>query len=212
MISPVNALATHGYFIDKLNVYQVHDADLPLIGKTGVIDFDLLTGETADTPKANGKLPIMASYSTSLRVHCDGHRVYIEGNPSRFGRCENLFGFSSIDDCISVYNHVLRSLGLPPFSFEFLQGKDGTKQRKMYTGAVITHIDITKNHQVGMGDEYAFLRAISTLSLMVNTPSYTPRHDFENERYMGLVFQVDLIDKQRSNLKDATKTGLIIKK
>ena len=78
MISPVNALATHGYFIDKLNVYQVHDADLPLIGKTGVIDFDLLTGETADTPKANGKLPIMASYSTSLRVHCDGHRVYIE--------------------------------------------------------------------------------------------------------------------------------------
>ena len=178
MISPVNALATHGYFIDKLNVYQVHDADLPLIGKTGVIDFDLLTGETADTPKANGKLPIMASYSTSLRVHCDGHRVYIEGNPSRFGRCENLFGFSSIDDCISVYNHVLRSLGLPPFTvgrFEFLQGKDGTKQRKMYTGAVITHIDITKNHQVGMGDEYAFLRAISTLSLPNGKhPSYTP--------------------------------------
>ena len=49
MISPVNALATHGYFIDKLNVYQVHDADLPLIGKTGVIDFDLLTGETGHT-------------------------------------------------------------------------------------------------------------------------------------------------------------------
>ena len=111
-------------------------------------------------------------------------------------------------------------MGLPPFTvgrFEFLQGKDGTKQRKMYTGAVITHIDITKNHQVGMGDEYAFLRAISTLSLPNGKhPFLYPNGatvDFSTSKcgrgsswdYTKFYIKhVDLIDKQRSNLKDAT--------
>lgn len=221
MTYPVNAvMPTEGFFIDKLNVYQVHDADLPFIGKNGAIDFDLLTGETDDALKIKGKLAIMASYSTSIRVHCDGNRVYVEGNPSRFGRCENLFGFTCIDDCIAVYNHVLRSLGLPPFTvgrFEFLQGKDGEKQRKTYTGAIITHIDITKNHMVGEGDEYAFLRAISTLSLPNGKHPYLYPNgatvDFSTSKcgrgsswdYTKFYIKhVDLLDKQKSNLKDAT--------
>ncbi|WP_445766600.1 phage/plasmid replication domain-containing protein [Rheinheimera sp.] len=221
MTFAVNAvMPTDGFFIDKLNVYQTHDADLPFIGKNGAIDFDLLTGETDDALKIKGKLPIMASYSTSIRVHCDGNRVYVEGNPSRFGRCENLFGFTSIDDCIAVYNHVLRSLGLPPFTvgrFEFLQGKDGEKQRKIYTGAVITHIDITKNHEVGMGNEYAFLRAVSTLTLPNGKLPYLYPNgatvDFNTSKSCRgsswdytkfYIKHIDLLDKQKHNLKDAT--------
>lgn len=221
MTYPVNAvMATEGYFVDKLNVYQVHNADLPFIGKTGAIDFDLLTGETDDALKIKGKLPIMASYSTSIRVHCDGNRVYVEGNPSRFGRCENLFGFTTIEDCIAVYNHVLLQLGLPPFTvgrFEFLQGKDGEKQRKIYTGAVITHIDITKNHSVGKGNEYAFLRAVSTLTLPNGKQPYLYPNgatvDYSTSKsgrgsswdYTKFYIKaIDLLDKQKHNLKDAT--------
>lgn len=212
--------AYDGWFIDKLCLYQIHDAELPFIGKNGAIDFDLLTGETDDALKIKGKLPVMASYSTSIRVHCDGQKVYVEGNPSRFGRCENLFGLTSIDDCIAVYNHVLLSLGLPPFTagrFEFLQGKDGEKQRKMYTGAVITHIDITKNHMVGQDNTYAFLRAVSTLSLPNGKLPYLYPNGATVEwssskcgrgsswDYSKIYIKhVDLIDKQKSNLKDAT--------
>jgi II/X family phage/plasmid replication protein len=158
----------HGWFIDKLNVWQNHDADLPFIGKHGAIDFDLLTGETDDALKIKGKFPVMSSYSTSVRVHCDGNRVYVEGNPSRFGRPENLFGFTTFEDCIAVYNNILASLGLPPFTtgrLEFLQGDKNDTVKKIYTGANFTHVDITKNHSVGDENCYAFLRALSTLSL-----------------------------------------------
>ena len=49
-----------------------------------------------------------------------------------------------------------------PSQLNFYKGKDG-KTAQNVLALLITHIDITKNHQVGKWD--AFLRAISTLSL-----------------------------------------------
>lgn len=208
-----------GFFFDKVNVYQVHDAELPFLGKHGAVDFDLFTGETDNALKIKGKFPVLSSYSTSIRVHCDGHKVYVEGNPSRFGRPENLFGFTSLDDCLAVYNHVLRQLGLPPFTtgrFEFLQGKDGEKQKKIYTGAVFTHLDITKNHIVGPDNCYAYLRALASLSLPNGKHPYLYPNgatvDWSSSKcgrgsswdYSKIYIKhVDLIDRRSSNLRDA---------
>ncbi|CAM5223304.1 phage/plasmid replication domain-containing protein [Alishewanella longhuensis] len=209
-----------GWFIDKVNVMQVHDLELPYLGKNGALEFDLFTGETTDVLKVQGKYPVKGSYSTSLRVHCDGSRVYMEGNPSRFGRCENLFGLTSLEDCIAVYNHVLKQLGLPPFTtgrFDFLQGKENEKQKKSYTGAVFTHIDITKNHIVDAGNCYAYLRALSTLSLPNGKHPYLYPNgatvDWSSSKCGGgsswdytkcYIKHVDLVDNRSSNLRDAS--------
>lgn len=209
-----------GWFIDKVNVMQVHDQELPYLGKNGALEYDLFTGETSNVLKVQGKFPIKSSYSTSLRVHCDGSRVYMEGNPSRFGRCENLFGLTSLEDCIAVYNHVLKQLGLPPFTtgrFEFLQGKENAKQKKTYSGAVFTHIDITKNHMVDAGNCYAFLRALSTLSLPNGKhPFLYPNGatvDWSSSKCgrgsswhysKCYIKHVDLVDNRSSNLRDAS--------
>ncbi len=209
-----------GWFIDKLNMHQTHADELPFIGKHGAINFDLLTGETTDALIINGKLPVMASYSTSLRVHCNGSRVFVEGNPSRFGRMENLFGFSTFEQCVSVYNQVLSELGLPPFTtgrFEFLQGFEDDKSKKMYTGAHIAHVDITKNHIVGDDNCYAFLRALSTLSLPNGKIPYLYPNgasvDWSTSKsgrgsswdYSKVYIKhIDLLDKLKSNTKDAS--------
>jgi II/X family phage/plasmid replication protein len=213
-----------GWFIDKLNMWQVHGDELPFIGKHGAINFDLLTGETSDALVINGKLPVLSSYSTSLRVHCNGSRVFIEGNPSRFGRMENLFGFSSFDDCVSVYNRVLNELGLPPFTtgrFEFLQGYENDKAKKTYTGAHIAHVDITKNHIVGDNNCYAFLKALSTLTLPNGKePFLYPNGatlDWSTSKcgrgsswdYSKVYIKhIDLLDKKKSNTKDASEQDL----
>ncbi|MDD4864846.1 MAG: phage/plasmid replication protein [Alishewanella agri] len=209
-----------GWFIDKVNVMQVHDQELPYLGKNGALEYDLFTGETSNVLKVQGKFPVKSSFSTSLRVHCDGSRVYMEGNPSRFGRCENLFGLTSLEDCIAVYNHVLLQLGLPPFTtgrFEFLQGKEHEKQKKHYSGAVFTHIDVTKNHMVDTGNCYAFLRALATLSLpngkqpflypngaTVDWSSSKCGRGSSWDYSKCYIKHIDLIDKRSSNLRDAS--------
>lgn len=211
----------NGFFIDKLNVFQVHEGTLPFLGLHGAIEYDLFTGETVNALKIRGKFPVKSSFSTSIRVHCDGSKVFVEGNPSRFGRSENLFGFTTFEDCIAVYNHVLLQLGLPPFTtgkFEFLQGKDGEKQKKFYSGANFTHVDITKNHIVGEGNCYAYLRALSTLSLPNGKhPFLYPNGatlDFSSSKsgrgsswdYTKFyIKQVDLVDNRSSNLRDASE-------
>lgn len=211
----------NGFFIDKLNVVQTHNDDLPFLGKHGAIEYDLFTGETVNALKVCGKHPVKASFSTSLRVHCDGQKVAIEGNPSRFGRPENLFGFDNFDDCITVYNHVLRDLGLPPFTkgeFEFRQGKDGEKQKKIYTGANFTHVDITKNHMVGEGNCHAYLRALATLTLPNGKhPFLYPNGatlDFSSSKSSRgssweynkfYIKYIELLENRSSNLRDANE-------
>lgn len=218
-------LTTSGWFIDKLNVWQQHPDVLPFLGKTGAIDFDLFTGETDDVLKIKGKYPVMSSFSTSVRVHCNGSRVYVEGNPSRFGRMENLLGFETFDDCIEVYNQILAHVGLPPFTtgrFEFLQGKENEPQRKLYTGAHFSHVDVTKNHAVRGENCYQFLRAIATLSLPNGKhPFLYPNGatvDFSSSKsgrgsswdYTKFYIKhVDLKDKRKSNTKGATADDII---
>ncbi|WNO61087.1 phage/plasmid replication protein [Rheinheimera sp. MMS21-TC3] len=217
-------LTTTNWFIDKLNVWQTHSDTLPFLGKTGAIDFDLFTGETDDVLKIKGKYPVMSSFSTSVRVHCNGSRVYVEGNPSRFGRMENLLGFETFEECIAVYNKILDHVGLPHFTtgrFEFLQGKENEAQRKLYTGAHFSHVDITKNHSVGAENCYQFLRALSSLSLPNGKhPFLYPNGatvDFSSSKsgrgsswdYTKFYIKhVDLIDKQKSNVKGGSSDDI----
>lgn len=157
------------FFIDKLNMYQRHSQKLPLIGSNGFLKIDLQSGEVSDEPTVFTR-QIEGSYSTKLFVRCNGYVVSVTGNPSRWHRVDNLEGIKTIDGCVDVYNTVLEKLGLPPFTkntwkgVKFLQSRND-KFKRIGNGAVITHIDWTRNHSVGYGNEQSFLKAMSTQTI-----------------------------------------------
>ena len=109
------------------------------------------------------------SYSTKVQVLCDGQRVVVRGNPSKFCRLDNLFGYQSIDEAVTVFNVVLEQLGLPPFSkATFYRPLQNKEDLAAFTtdGAIFTRIDLTMNHSVGSASGVRpFIRAISSQSI-----------------------------------------------
>ena len=88
------------------------------------------------------------TYETNLMVRMIGGKLEVRGNPSGFGRLDNVFGYS-LDDAIEVYNEVLESLGLPCFTQGeetqiWLQNEE--KFHHDYTGVKISRVDLTENH------------------------------------------------------------------
>ncbi|MGY5449339.1 phage/plasmid replication protein, II/X family [Agarivorans sp. MS3-6] len=143
------------------------EGNLPLVGKHVIERVELETGEKLP-PSVNQRV-LEGSYSTKLTVRCDGQRVRVQGNPSRWQRVDNLFGLTQLDDAVSVYNSVLKGLNLPPFTkntrLQHRQSADGKHAKLMGDGAEITSIDWTRNHQVGKGKEQSFIRGMSSMQI-----------------------------------------------
>lgn len=101
---------------------------------------------------------VSGSYETSLSIRMLAGRVEVRGNPSAYGRLDNLFGLTSLDQCIDLYNRVLSELGLPQFTEGTVKSKFSStragefKLDRFYDGAQITRIDVTENLAVGMGN------------------------------------------------------------
>lgn len=114
------ATESHGWDqppqIDWLTVAQVHHRPVPLVGSTLMLFCDVGSGEIES--QAVKGLQFEGSYDSRLMVRCDGRRVEVSGNPSRFGRRDNVFGLTSVDECIELYNGVLARLGLPTFDID----------------------------------------------------------------------------------------------
>lgn len=157
-------------------MHQDHHAEMPIIGKTFTIRLDTATGEHLHTRQ--DKVKHEGSFSTSIKVQISGNRIIVDGNPSRFNRPENLFGFKTIDECVAVYNRILEDLGLPLFTrgtkVNWLQGQDGSKAKRVTDGAVITEIHCTSNISVGKGNVDDFLKAISTQPYRQMIPRLLP--------------------------------------
>ncbi|MFA0233077.1 hypothetical protein AB4491_29420, partial [Vibrio sp. 10N.261.45.A7] len=89
--------------IDRLFMQQDHHSGgLPLVGRHVIERVDLETGEKLP-PSVNQKI-LEGSFSTKLTIRCDGYRVRVEGNPSRWQRQDNLFGLETIEQCVEIYN------------------------------------------------------------------------------------------------------------
>lgn len=156
------------FFIDQLFMQQDHhEGNLPLVGRHVIERVDLETGEKL--PRSVNQKVLEGSFSTKLTIRCDGTRVRVEGNPSRWQRVDNLFGLKTIDECVAVYNHVLSSYGLPPFTkntrFSHRQTPDNKSSSLIGNGAEITLIDWTRNHSVGKGKEQSFIRGLSSMQI-----------------------------------------------
>lgn len=140
-----------GIAVDWLTVHQVH-GEAPVLGESLLLFVDIEDGTVVS--QAVRGAAIRGSFDTSLQVRCDGRRVEVSGNPSRWGRQDNVFGFDSLDGCIELYNRVLVALGLPEFDSRHRdQAMDRQVQRSdtgmVAQGAVITRVDLCRNWAAG---------------------------------------------------------------
>lgn len=152
-------------FWDWLGCYQDFRFELPIISEDGYAHFDFIDGAFGKIRQS--RIKHEGSFSTSISVHVQGNRIVMDGNPSRFSRLDNLFGFSNIDDCFAVYNNILASLGLPPFTkcttLGYVDSLNGKAPRAVVDGAIMTRLDATTNMAVGSSCVDAYLKALSCM-------------------------------------------------
>lgn len=152
-------------FIDWLTISQEHDHDLPVVCDVYTLTIDANTDEILSTRQPRFKHE--ASHSTSVTIHIQGRKVRVEGNPSRVGRLDNLFGYTTVEQCVAVYNSLLSQYGLPAFTrctrVDIRQGASGAKSSDVLSdGAKIERIDLTTNVAMGEGNVLAYLRGVSS--------------------------------------------------
>lgn len=154
-VSPVSDV-----FCDWISIYQTHGQGLPLVNDGAFVKYDADGCHEFTTLR---KLRVEGSHDSSVAVRCDGTTVWFEGNVSKFGREDNVFGYS-FEECIQRINALLSTMGLPPFT----PGVVGDRQKahgqweKVYTGARIQRIDVTQNFAAGSRDNAAaFMRHLA---------------------------------------------------
>lgn len=150
-------------FIDSLRVSQQH-AQCPPWGSTRRYEFDLETAELQwESVRGDS---VRGSFDTGLYVRSTGAEVSVSGNPSKWGRLDNLVGLSRMEDCISLYNAVLRDLGLPAFELRCLVSTIGEfGGERVRVGPVISNVHVTRNLICGQGGDRAFLNWMSSQHL-----------------------------------------------
>lgn len=144
-------------FCDWLSMYQRHfRTDLPKIADGAFMRIDK-EGEVETVTLKKSR--IEGSFETAVFVRCDGETVWFEGNVSKWGRPDNVFGYTFLE-CLEIINKLLVKLGLPPFTEgdKYLTNFKG-EPRSCWTGAIVTRIDMTCNYAVGSKeDAYAYMR------------------------------------------------------
>ena len=138
--------------IDWLTISQEHPHDLPVVCDVVTLTVDANTNELLSTKQP--RFVHRESFSTSVTIHVSGRSVRVDGNPSRIGRLDNLFGFTTIDQCVAVYNTLLAQYGLPPFTrctrVMIRDGASGGKAGDVVAdGAGIHRIDLKIGREAG---------------------------------------------------------------
>lgn len=159
-LRPVPALMHSGIFCDWVSIYQTHTGNLPKVNDGAFVRYDSNGVHESTTLK---KVRIEGSHETGCFVRCDGETVWFEGNVSKFGRCDNVFGFT-FEQCITRINALLGTLGLPPFTpGNKMRVNTPTGDRTHWTGARITRLDVTENFQAGSKENaYHFMRFLGS--------------------------------------------------
>jgi hypothetical protein len=157
--------ASEPFFVDWLTIKQTFDFEIPVINAGVFFSVDAHGEVEWQTTRAS---KIQGSYDTSIQLRSDGHTLVFSGNVSRFGRSNNLFGYS-FADCLRRISVVLNRFRLPAFSagqkfYRNVRHEDGSYSEKLaYTGASISRIDLTKNYETGsLSNARAYLEFLAT--------------------------------------------------
>lgn len=157
-VSPATKAQMLG-FCDWISIYQQHGGNLPRFADGAVVRIDK-HGEVMTTTLKSVK--VEGSHESSIFIRCDGDTVRFDGNVSKFGRPDNVFGYSFIQ-CIGQINNILADLGLPPFTEgdRFMTNFKG-EPRSVWIGARVTRVDITQNFVTGSKENaYHFMRFLA---------------------------------------------------
>lgn len=154
------------YVIDWLKVHQEFDYDLPQVVDIVIETICARTGQRLSTRQPQFKHE--GSFSTSIHIKVEGRKLTVDGNPSRVDRLDNLFGFTTIEQCIAVYNRILAEYGLPSltkcttWALRSVAEDKSVRTAVVSDGVCIDRIDLTTNRTVGKGNVLPYLRALST--------------------------------------------------
>jgi hypothetical protein len=141
-------------FVDWLKISQHHgESARELVGS---ITFRL---DEHGEPglESGGPVRHEGSHSTSLQIRSYGGWVSVSGNPSRWCRPDNLFGFD-LDQCVELVNEELARLDLPAFTkgecyFPEVSKLDdrrlGRDVPQHWTGATFSMLHLTENYAAG---------------------------------------------------------------
>lgn len=194
-------------FCDWLNVWQQfygdHDDFLGgrVISIDGACGFqrasvaDAETGELVEQWTVSGSDDVSfntakfanhrGSHETNLMIRYVAGKLEVRGNPSAFGRLDNLFGLS-LDECFHVLNTVLKELGLPVFTQgveEKVWLENESRWSTRYTGAHITRVDMTQNLAVGMGKVRHYHKWLAQQKLSRSSPDDSDLDQFARWNY-----------------------------
>lgn len=151
-------------FFDWLTMYQDYEFQLPILSDRHFLVIDTVTGDQIADRQPS--FQHFGSFCTSIQIRISGNRVTMSGNPSRYDRLDNLFGFTRLEDCVAVYNRILLKLGLPPFTkctnVNYCMAEETKRHQKFSDGAVIQELHITANRLVGEGCVDDYIKALST--------------------------------------------------
>lgn len=149
---------------DWLKAEQDFFKPLPMLGDVAYQRIHLDTGDTSALSQPAYRHE--GSFSDVVTIKIRDSVLMMDGNPSRWGKLDNVFGCSSIDECFTIFNQILCSLGLPPFSkgtrFKLRQSPDGKVGGHIWNGAIIKETHINSNYSVGQNNEVHFIRGVST--------------------------------------------------
>jgi Phage X family len=142
--------------IDWISVSQYHGESAPeFVGSLafkGLSVRGLDHTDPVDILESAGPRKLEGSFSSSLQVKSHGGWVKVSGNPARFDRPDNLFGFD-LDESMHRINAAIACVGLPPFQpgqeLRPEQDEDGVVKPARWTGAAFSRIDLCENYETG---------------------------------------------------------------
>lgn len=172
----VNHSQTFGH-IDWITIRQSHHTSegLPLVSNGCVMAFDADGAVETTTLK---RMPVVGSYESKCFIRCDGNTVEFSGNPARWGRMDNVFGYS-LGQSIQIVNEILAGLGLPPFSpgESYESNNKSGEVVRVWTGATISRLDMTENYLTGSPENAThFLRWLAGQKLKSKKTNYYGDH------------------------------------
>lgn len=132
-------------FVDWLTIRQVHPAGgLPIVSDGFVVYTDEDGIRERETVRRD---QIEGSFDSRIFIRSDGNSVEFHGNPARFNRRDNVFGFDW-PATIRRVNDLLNLYSLPPFTAGERQryAAHGPNAGVVWTGARVSRVDITTNY------------------------------------------------------------------
>lgn len=146
------------------------------IDRDGAIEWETQDWDTIRCPSSD----------TSLRIKCDGQKLYFSGNIGRFQRSGNLYGLT-VAQCIDKWAEVLRNLGFQLMGFGSLFAEDTPSE----WGTRLTRIDLAGNYDVS--DFAAWCRALLLRPIGRKHPvpgKFGPTWGYDSKRAQWWKFKV----------------------